>query len=285
MQKGSKPSRVLAPFAASALTAAIVLIPSPSVPSVPDTTLATAELAAAEELQALAGWVAGRSEDTGDLRALRPADLAAAMRPNQRTFELFRHDPVDLARRQVLEDLPFGQALAETADRNQVDGLLLAAVVEAESRFSPRAVSPRGAVGLMQLMPATGRMYDAGDLRDPHVNLDVGSRYLGSLIELYDGDLERALAAYNAGPAAVERHDGVPPFAETRAYVKKVLALYLQHQANADAAAAEPPPVALAATAVEARAEMSEMPPMPPVVPAQPGLFTAKAPLRHQLFR
>jgi soluble lytic murein transglycosylase-like protein len=275
MQKGPKPSRVLAPFAASALFAAFVLVPSPSVPSVPDSPLSTSQLAAAEELQTLAGWVSGRDADAGELRALRPADLEGAMRPDRRTFELFRHDAADLARRRVLEDLPFGQALAETAARNRVDGLLLAAVVEAESRFSPRAVSPRGAVGLMQLMPATGAMYDAGDLRDPHVNLEIGSRYLGSLIELYDGNLEMALAAYNAGPAAVERYRGVPPFAETRAYVKKVLARYLEHRESAKAAEAEAP------LAVEARLDMPAL--TPAEAPARPGIFTASAPFRRPL--
>lgn len=251
MQKVSKFLRVPPPVAAGALFAALAFTPSPSVPSVPDDVLSASQLAQAEQWQALAGWLSGRSDEAGDLRALRPADLAAAMRPNQRTFELFRHE--DRARRLLLEEMPFGQALAEAADRNRVDGLLLAAVVEAESRFAPAAVSPRGAVGLMQVMPATGAMYDAGDLRDPHVNLEVGSRYLGSLIELYDGDLERALAAYNAGPAAVERYDGVPPFAETRAYVKRVLARYLEHSESLAEAAEE-----------------TDVPAAPEVLPARP---------------
>lgn len=253
MQKASKSLRVPLPVAAGALFAAFALTPSPSVTSVPDDPLSTAQLAQAEEMQALAGWMSGRRDEAGDLRALRPADLAEAMRPNQRAFELFRHESEDRpesdgrARRRLLAEMPFGQALADAAERNRVDGLLLAAVVEAESRFAPAAVSPRGAVGLMQVMPATGARYDAGDLRDPHVNLEVGSRYLGSLIELYDGDLELALAAYNAGPAAVERHGGVPPYAETRAYVKKVLARYLEHTEGLAADAAEAPDTEVAA--------------------------------------
>jgi hypothetical protein len=252
MQKVSRSLRVPLPVAAGALFAVVALTPSSSVPSVPNDVLSASQLAQAEDLQALAGWMSGRSDEAGDLRALRPADLAEAMRPNQRTFELFRHESGDRSRRRVLEEMPFGPALADAADRNRVDGLLLAAVVEAESRFAPTAVSPRGAVGLMQLMPATGAMYDAGDLRDPHVNLDVGSRYLGSLIELYDGDLELALAAYNAGPAAVERYDGVPPFAETRAYVKRVLARYLEHTES-----------------LAALAEEAEIPAAPVVLPAR----------------
>jgi soluble lytic murein transglycosylase-like protein len=230
--------RLPLPLAAGAMAFALALAPSASVPSVPDP-VPRPDLAEIRELQALAGWVTGRSPEAGDLRALRPSDLAGAMKPNERSFELFRHTAHDEARRRFLERKPFGQALYDTAARNRVDPLLLAAVVEAESRFTPDAVSPRGAVGLMQVLPATGRRYDAGDLRDPYTNLEIGSRYLGGLIDHYDGDLERALAAYNAGPAAVARYDGIPPYTETRTYVKKVLALYLDHsQAVQEAAAA-----------------------------------------------
>ncbi|HYO12766.1 MAG TPA: lytic transglycosylase domain-containing protein, partial [Thermoanaerobaculia bacterium] len=134
-------------------------------------------------------------------------------------------------RRSFLQDLPYGSALAEAAGRHGIDGLLLAAVVDVESGFSPSAVSPRGALGLMQIPPSTGRAQGAdGDLLDPFVNVDAGSRYLRGLLELYDGDLELALAAYNAGPTAVSRHAGVPPFRETREYVRKVLSRYERYQ-------------------------------------------------------
>jgi Transglycosylase SLT domain len=133
-------------------------------------------------------------------------------------------------RRRFLSTLPFGPAMAVAAERQDVDGLLLAAIVETESRFLPTVVSPRGAVGLMQVQPATGAMYGASDLENPYVNLDVGSRYLRGLLQDYEGDLELALAAYNAGPAAVSRYGGVPPFRETRAYVKKVLRRYEAHK-------------------------------------------------------
>jgi len=108
----------------------------------------------------------------------------------------------------------------------------VAAIVEAESGFNPGRVSPRGAVGLMQVLPSTaGGLGAAGDkdLHDPRVNLDVGSRYLGRLIEDYSGDLELVLAAYNAGPGAVERYRGVPPYPETQEYVRRVLTLYDEH--------------------------------------------------------
>lgn len=180
-------------------------------------------------LQDLASWVVGSRPGNG-LQAISSEDLDAALNPEPRRFGLFPRDLGDEARREYLADLPYGSVLAAAAERHHVDGLLLAAVVHAESNFSPRAVSPRGAVGLMQIRPSTGAIYGAKDLTDPSVNVDAGSRYLRSLLETYDGDLELALAAYNAGPAAVERYDGVPPYRETRAYVEKVLSRYERYQ-------------------------------------------------------
>ena len=115
---------------------------------------------------------------------------------------------------------------AEAARRHGLDPELVLAVVSVESAFQPQAVSPKGAQGLMQLMPATAESLGVKDTFDPGENLDGGARHLGSLLALYDGDLPRALAAYNAGAGAVERHRGVPPYRETRGYVKKVLARY-----------------------------------------------------------
>lgn len=179
-------------------------------------------------LQELAHWIGARH--ARGLQVMSPADLDAALDPAPRRFGLFQEDLGEEARRAFLEELPYGSILAATAELHRVDGLLLAAVIDAESGFSPRAVSPKGAVGLMQIRPSTGRIYGARDLTDPRVNVDAGCRYLRSLLETYDGDMELALAAYNAGPAAVERYDGVPPFRETRAYVEKVLARYERYQ-------------------------------------------------------
>ena len=112
--------------------------------------------------------------------------------------------------------------------------MLVASVVWAESKFSPRAVSPRGALGLMQVMPATAARFGVNDLRDPRANLDIGCRYLRSLIDAHGGDLSLALAAYNAGPAMVARH---APFRETRRYVARVLARYAETRMRVESAA------------------------------------------------
>jgi soluble lytic murein transglycosylase-like protein len=109
------------------------------------------------------------------------------------------------------------------ARRHSLDPDLVQAVVAVESGFRPDAVSPKGAQGLMQLMPYTARALGVKDSFDPAANLDGGTRYLSALIKRYGGDVTRALAAYNAGEGAVARHGGVPPYPETLAYVRKVL--------------------------------------------------------------
>jgi len=115
---------------------------------------------------------------------------------------------------------------ADVARKHGIDPALVLAVASVESGFKPTAVSRKGAQGLMQLMPATAKALGVEDAFDPATNLDGGSRYLAELLTLYGGDLTKALAAYNAGPGAVSRHRGVPPYRETRAYVKKVLGQY-----------------------------------------------------------
>ncbi len=116
--------------------------------------------------------------------------------------------------------------LRESAQRHGLDPALLRAVVSVESNFKAEAVSPKGAQGLMQLMPSTAASLGVRDAFDPADNVDGGSRHLASLLASYGGDLKKALAAYNAGEGAVARHGGVPPYRETREYVDKVLKRY-----------------------------------------------------------
>jgi hypothetical protein len=108
--------------------------------------------------------------------------------------------------------------------RHGVDARVVNAVIQVESAYHSRAVSPKGARGLMQLMPATGRQYGVLDLFDPKVNLEAGIQHLKRLLTRYD-DLPLALAAYNAGEAAVDRFGGIPPFRETQDYVTRILRL------------------------------------------------------------
>ena len=116
----------------------------------------------------------------------------------------------------------------ETSQRHRVDPALVRAVIEAESNWNHAAVSRKGALGLMQLVPGTAERYGAVDAFDPQQNLDAGVRHLRVLLERYNGDLEKALAAYNAGERAVDRARGVPRYRETRHYVQKVTQSYFQ---------------------------------------------------------
>ena len=112
------------------------------------------------------------------------------------------------------------------AEQHRVDPELIRAVVQVESNFDPRAVSPKGAMGLMQLIPDTARRFGVRNAFDPRANLDGGIRYLKYLMDLFDGDLQLALAAYNAGENAVSRIGGIPSIPETRNYLRKISLLY-----------------------------------------------------------
>jgi soluble lytic murein transglycosylase-like protein len=122
--------------------------------------------------------------------------------------------------------LPSPAELADAAaEKYGLPRHLVRSVMAAESGFQPQAVSPKGAIGLMQLMPATARELGANP-HDPAQNVDAGARYLRDLLIKYDGRLWHALAAYNAGPAAVDRYNGIPPYAETVNYVNRIDSAY-----------------------------------------------------------
>lgn len=116
--------------------------------------------------------------------------------------------------------------MSDAASRHGIDPRLLAAVAHRESRFNPNAVSPVGACGVMQLMPSTARYLGVSNIFDARENVNAGARYLRTLLDTFHGDLDLTLAAYNAGPGAVQRYNGVPPYRETRAYVQSIRAAY-----------------------------------------------------------
>jgi soluble lytic murein transglycosylase-like protein len=117
----------------------------------------------------------------------------------------------------------YADLLAGAAERHAVDPVLLTALAHVESRFDASAVSPKGAQGILQLMPATAQRFGANDAFDVAQNIDAGAEYLGWLLERYEGRTDLALAGYNAGEGAVDRYNGVPPYSETRMYVTRVL--------------------------------------------------------------
>ncbi|MDD2660763.1 MAG: lytic transglycosylase domain-containing protein [Methylococcales bacterium] len=121
----------------------------------------------------------------------------------------------------------FTDLIEQAANRHQVDAKLVHAVIQTESAYNSTAQSPKGAVGLMQLMPDTARRFGVTDRNDPDQNVDGGTRYLKYLINLFNPNIDLAVAAYNAGENAVIRYNNsIPPYPETQNYVKQVLALY-----------------------------------------------------------
>jgi soluble lytic murein transglycosylase-like protein len=124
----------------------------------------------------------------------------------------------------VLPALPAVPQLIDAASgKHLIDAEFIRSVIRAESGFNPKAVSPKGAQGLMQLMPQTAQKLGVADSFDPRSNIDAGTRYLRDLLVQYHGDAAKALAAYNAGPQRVTQYGGIPPYQETRAYVRRVI--------------------------------------------------------------
>jgi len=147
----------------------------------------------------------------GDLMSVEPED----------TFQTI---PVPVA----AEAGPYSELIHAAAERHGLDEKLITRVIAAESNFNPKAVSRKQALGLMQLLPQTALQYSVADVLDPAQNIEGGARYLKDLLGKYRGNLQLALAAYNAGPDMVERYGGIPPFAETQSYVKRITSQLVQ---------------------------------------------------------
>jgi soluble lytic murein transglycosylase-like protein len=160
-----------------------------------------------------------------------PAGEVAAIEPE----EVFTPLPPVAA---VAVKGPFGELIDAAAKRYGVDVDLIASVIAAESNFNPKAISPKNARGLMQLLPVTAERLGVKNIFDPSENIDAGTRYLGELLKLYKNDLALALAAYNAGPESVQRYGRVPPFAETVTYVRRVKNTYENRKSHPASAAA-----------------------------------------------
>jgi soluble lytic murein transglycosylase-like protein len=132
--------------------------------------------------------------------------------------------------------------IEDAARRTAVDPELVHAIIQVESDYNPNAVSRKGALGLMQLIPATAQRFGVENTFDPRQNIEGGVNYLRYLLDLFNGDLALSLAAYNAGENAVRRHQGVPPYSETRQYVRKVTSLYGNGSGPRQSAKSSAPP-------------------------------------------
>jgi soluble lytic murein transglycosylase-like protein len=125
----------------------------------------------------------------------------------------------------LLQTTPYGELIASVSEAHGVDPMLVRALIKVESNYQAKARSPRGAMGLMQLMPSTAREYNVRNPFDPRTNLEAGIKHLKSLIDRFGGEVGKALAAYNAGEGAVMKFNGIPPYRETRSYVSRILEL------------------------------------------------------------
>jgi soluble lytic murein transglycosylase-like protein len=190
-------------------------------PVQPDTTaaisgdLATATQIANQVAGGITTGVTGAALDVAKTVTGAPAQVAAAPVAIVNVAD-------QVKQRFFQKEVPFGGIIYNEAKKNDLPPELVAAVVNTESKFVPTARSNRGAVGLMQLVPKTGRWLGANNLNDPAQNIQAGAKYLRYLTDRFSGDQQKAIAAYNAGEGNVRRFNGVPPFQETRNYVQRV---------------------------------------------------------------
>ena len=192
--------------------------PKPASP--PEQTQIAADLNTAKKIaDQVAGGVQGAVSTVADTAKAAPEVIAkTVVEAPQKVADVAERVKENFFKTQV----PFGSIIYSEAKKNNLPPELVAAVVQQESKFKPTARSGAGALGLMQLVPRTGRWMGARDLTNPLQNIMAGTKYLKYLTEQFHGDQQKAIAAYNAGEGAVRRFGGVPPYRETRNYVQKV---------------------------------------------------------------
>jgi len=175
-------------------------------------------------LIAAAGTLAGLNAKASDLSGPAPHPGVSSSFLSQSWFP---YVPIKLRKARSLWTVRsrYDTLIEETARRHEVDPALVKAIVQAESAFDPKAVSRTGARGLMQVLPETASRFAIKNLNDPRQNLKAGVLYLKHLLEIFDGNITKAVAAYNAGPNTVRRYRGVPPYRETQNYLVKVMGL------------------------------------------------------------
>jgi hypothetical protein len=210
-------------------------IEQPVQPAQPDTTdqitgdLSTAKQIADQVAGGITSGVTGAVQDVAKTVTTAPAQVAQAPAAIANVAEQVKQQFFQ-------KEVPFGGIIYQEAKKNDLPPELVAAVVHTESKFVPTARSNRGAVGLMQLVPKTGRWLGASNLNDPAQNIQAGAKYLRYLTDRFSGDQQKAIAAYNAGEGNVRRFHGVPPFKETRNYVQRVRSFQQDLGARVDSA-------------------------------------------------
>jgi soluble lytic murein transglycosylase-like protein len=192
-----------------------------------------------------------------------PEHRTFVVRADPRTGRLVRSvvaspTPAGAAKSRTSTEIDFSELVRQSAKANGVDPLLVHSMIQVESGYNPYAVSPKGAEGLMQLMPSTARMLGVANSFDPQQNIEAGVRYLKYLQSVYKDD-RMALAAYNAGPGAVEKYKWIPPYPETQNYVYQVGKRYGEaRQAAAKAPKPVPAPAAETAPSPAVQTQMEE---------------------------
>jgi len=172
-----------------------------------------------------------------------------------------------LAKPQSAKPQDLKEVINAISDQHHLDPDFISSVIHAESGFNPRAVSPKGAQGLMQLMPGTASKLGVSNAFDPRANVEGGTRYLSELLERYNFDVIKALAAYNAGPRRVQQYGGVPPYYETRTYVARIVRDYNRKkiaERKAAAANAKPARTKPATPKAAARVKQAALPNLAP---------------------